>query len=242
MREEQIYNPVAGINRMMADMEDFLNPIVAHLHPMFRVASNINIGLVIVVFAVLLFYMVFVRRHSVMSKLREPSNYFAACALLIIYAFFTETPVKIGPELSLNFGLIVMPLAAKLFGPIIAGAFGIIQYATSFVMHQGESFNLSAMLVAGISGMLYGWVIYARRTSYIRCLWAKLMVNVVCNILLVPMAQGTGAIKEIANSITQSIVSNIIMAPIQALLIFVALIIMKKIRKDLSRVSWGLDR
>ena len=242
MSEEHIYNPVTGINRMMADIEKFLNPIVADLHPLFRVASIINISLVILVFAALLFYMVFIRQHSVLNKLRDPSNYFAAGALLIIYAFFTETPIKIGPELSLNFGLVVMPLAAKLFGPIIAGAFGIIQYATSFVMHQGEAFNLSAMLVAGIGGMLYGWIIYARRTRYIRCLWAKLVVNVVCNIILVPMVQGGATATEIVSFITQSIVTNVIMAPIQALLIFVALLIMKKIRENLSQVSWGLDR
>ncbi len=242
MSEELFYNPVTGINRMMDDIQSFLNPVIFDLHPLLRVLSTINIGLVIVVFAALMLYMRFVRHHRIMNKLSEPSNYFTAFFLLIIYAFLTETPIRIGPQTSLNLGLVVMPLAAKLFGPIIAGAFGVIQYATSFIMHPGEMFNLSAMLVAGISGIIYGWIIYARRTSYFRCLFAKLLVNIVCNIILVPMVSGESLTAETVAFITKSISGNILLAPIQALVIYLALIIMKKIRRELSQISWGLCR
>lgn len=240
MNEEQIYNPVAGFNRMIEDIEDFLNPLIFKLHPVFRIMSIMNIFVVILVFAAMLFYMVYVRKHRVAKKLKRSTNYFAAGILLLIYAILTETPLKIGPAISLNFGLVIMPLAAKLFGPVLTGAFGILQYATSFVMHSGEAFSLSSMLVAGISGMIYGWFIYSRRTKYMRCFWAKLTVNMVCNILLVPMVQGETMTTELADAITMNIVSNIFLVPVQALIIFASLLLMKKIRKMLSEVSWGL--
>ncbi len=239
MIEEQIYNPVAVINSMLIDIKAMLNPVVFKLHPVLRVMSIINDRLVIAVFFALLFYMVYVRRHRIKRKLKKPSNYFAAIVLLIIYAILTEIPMKIGPGLELNFGLIVMPLAAKLFGPVLAAAFGIIQYVTSFLMHPGETFDLSAMLIAGISGMLYGWVIYAHRTRYIRCLKAKLMVNIVSNILLVPMVRGDVMTNQIADAISQTVVFNVVFAPIQALVIFAALIIMRKVKKELRQISWG---
>jgi len=105
-------------------------------------------------------------------------------------------------------------------------------------MHTGEEFNLSAMLVAGISGMLYGWIIYAHRTTYTRCLWAKMLVNVVCNIVLVPLIITETVTTEMVDSITLTIVSNICLAPLQALLIYIALRITKKIKRELRHLSW----
>jgi len=238
MTEEQIYNPFSAINRIITDIEEALNPIVFKMQYLLKFISYINIELVVCVFAALIFYMFFVRHHHVKRKLRKPKNYFIAVLLLVIYAVFTELPIKIGPEFSVNFGLVVMPIAAKLFGPILAGAFGIIQYATSFIMHTGEEFNLSAMLVAGISGMLYGWIIYAHRTTYTRCLWAKMLVNVVCNIVLVPLIITETVTTEMVDSITLTIVSNICLAPLQALLIYIALRITKKIKRELRHLSW----
>jgi len=242
MVEEQIYNPVEGINRMIADIESFINPIVFRFHPLLRLLSIINIFLVILAFGLMLAYLIFVRRHHIARKLKNPSNYFAAAFLLLLYMLLTETPLRIGPDISLNFGMVVMPMAAKLFGPILAGGFGIVQYGASFIMHSGEAFSLSAMLVAGLSGMIYGRFIYAQRTSYLRCLWSKFLVNIICNVLLVPMVTGNTMTTEIANAITQSIVVNIILAPVQALMIYAALLLQKKVRGVLGEVHWGLDR
>ncbi len=241
MNDEQLYIPSTGIERMVEDIERFLNPIVFHFHPVLRVMSIINIYLVVLAFGAMLFYLLYVRKHSILPKLTRSTNYFAAGALLLLYALLTEAPLVLNSDFKLNFGLIVMPMAAKLFGPVLSGAFGILQYATSFVMHSGEAFHLSSMLVAGLSGMIYGRIIYMRRTTYLRCLVAKLIVNVVCNIILVPMVYGDTMTTEMANGISQSIITNVFLAPVQALAIYCALLIMKKFRKMISEVSWGLD-
>ena len=242
MNNEQIYNPMTGIGRMIEDIESFVNPIVLSSQPLLRIISVVNIYIVAAILIGLLVYMIFVRKHTIVNKLTNPRNYFAAGALLLVYAFLTESPLKLGPGMSLNFGLVVMPMAAKLFGPVLAGAFGILQYATSFVMHSGEAFNLSAMLVAAISGILYGWFIYMRKTSYLRCLWSKLTVNVLCNVVLVPFVTGDVMSEQLVDSITQNIVNNIVLAPVQALAIFVALLILRKIRELIAKVAWGLGK
>lgn len=242
MWEDFKYNIVTGISRMLNDIEGFIAPVTSQLYPILRYLSSINIWVVSVVFVALLFYLLFIRHHHVMNKLRRSANYIAAGILLLMYILVSETPMRIGPVASLNVGLVIMPLAAKLFGPVLAGAFGIIQYAASFVMHQGETFNISAMLVAGISGMLYGRIIYLRKTTYLRCLWAKLLVNVVCNIVLVPMFSAETLTDETLAMVVRSISTNIVLAPAQALLIYVSLILMKKIRKGIQEGSWGFAR
>ncbi len=242
MNGEQIYNPVDGINRMIVDIEGMFGGLVYKLHPVFRLLSIVNIYLVIAVFLGLLAYMIFVRKHTIRTKLNRPTNYFAALILLLLYALLTEAPISLGPDTSFNFGLVVMPLAAKLFGPILTCAFGMLQYGTSFVMHAEEAFNVSALLVAGISGMIYGWIIYANPTSYLRCLKAKILVNIVCNIVLVPMISGKLMTAELASDITHKIVTNILLAPLQAFAIFVALLIMRRIRNVMGEVSWDFAR
>lgn len=242
MNSEQIYNPVVGINRMIADIESVFEKVVFKLHPLLRVMSIANLYIVIAVFVALLAYMIFVRKHTVMNKLRRPTNYFAAAVLLVIYAFLTEAPLRLGPGLNLNFGLVVMPMAAKLFGPILSCVFGMIQYGTSFIMHVGEEFNFASVLVAGISGMLYGWIIYGRRAKYLRCLAAKLIVNVVCNIVLVPLVTGEILTSEMAGAVARTMASNIFFAPVQALAIYIALLIMKKVRRLMGEVSWDFGR
>lgn len=242
MNNEQIYNPITGISRMIEDIESIVNPVVLSSQPLLRVISIVNIYIVAAILIGLLAYMIIIRKHTVVNKLTNPRNYFAAGALLLIYAFLAEAPLKMGPDMSLNFGLVVMPMAAKLFGPVLAGAFGVLQYATSFVMHSGEAFNLSAMLVAAISGILYGWFIYMYKTSYLRCLWAKLTVNVLCNVILVPFVTGDVMSEQLVDSITQNIVNNIVLAPLQALAIFVALLILRKVRELIEEVSWGLGK
>lgn len=242
MNGEQIYNPVDGINRMIVDIEGMFGGLVYKLHPVFRLLSIVNIYLVIAVFLGLLAYMIFVRKHTIRTKLNRPTNYFAALILLLLYALLTEAPISLGPDTSFNFGLVVMPLAAKLFGPILTCAFGMLQYGTSFVMHAEEAFNVSALLVAGISGMIYGWIIYANPTNYLRCLKAKILVNIVCNIVLVPMISGNLMTAELASDITHKIVTNILLAPLQSFAIFVALLIMRKLRYTMDEVSWDFAR
>lgn len=234
MGEEQIYNPVSGIDRMLNDIKSAINPVLFKLHPTMRLLSSVNIYLVSAVFLLLLFYLTAVKKHRVINKLKNPRNYILMGVLLFVYAVLNSRPFRIGTNYELNFSIIAAPIAAKLMGPIVAGIFGIFQYITAFLLHQGETFSASTMILAGISGLIYAMIIYDRRTKYLRCLWAKLTVNIVCNILLVPMVTTDTMTSMLADSITTRMLSNIFLAPFQALIIWLALLGVRKLRKLLS--------
>jgi len=55
MGNEQIYNPVIGFGGLMEDVGKILAPFVFKMQPMLRVLSEINILLVVLTFAALLF-------------------------------------------------------------------------------------------------------------------------------------------------------------------------------------------
>lgn len=234
MVEEQIYNPMEGINRMISDFESVISPMVYHFQPLMRIMSIINIPVVILVFGLILFYLVFKRKHTIREKLGDPKNYYFLGAMLLIYVFLADNPIRLGPTFSISFGLVVMPIVAKKLGPLVAGAFGIIQYAAMFILHSGEAFSITNLLIAAISGMIYGRILYVRPTTYLRCLWAKFAVNMLCNVMLVPMVTVDTMSAELADYITNTIVSNIMLAPIQAVAIFLAIIALKKIKEAMS--------
>ncbi len=238
MSKEKMKSFLQVFLKLTDDMEGFFEPVALKLSPLIDFLSKINLYLVIITFAGLLFYMIFVRQHSVLRKLKKSKNYFLAAFLVLVYAVLTEAPIVLGLDFSLNLGLVILPLAAKIFGPVLAAPYGIILYGTSFVMHSGESFSLTNLFIAGISGILYGWILYQRRTRYLRCLWAKLAVNMICNVLLMPVSYSIASMT--AEAMSQKIVSNLVLVPIQALAIFAAIIVYKKIKKILSEVSWGL--
>jgi len=103
-----------------------------------------------------------------------------------------------------------------------------------FILHSGEAFSITNLLIAAISGMLYGWILYVRPTTYFRVLWAKFAVNMLCNVILVPMLTANVMSTELADFITNTIVSNIMLAPIQAVVIYASIMALKRLKDAMS--------
>ncbi len=240
-----MYNgQVEGAGEMVSNIGDFFSPAINGMKPLIYGLSAINLYLVIGVFLVMLAYLLFVRKHSIMRKLCRSTNYFAALILLGLYLMLTKASLRLGVDSSGNTvaispDFIVMPMAVKLFGPVVGGFFGMIQYGASFML-RNETFNLGFMLVAGISAMIYGRYIYAHKTSYLRCFVTKLFVNIFCNVLLFPFFTIYSSEYALIAA-TNRLATQILFAPAQALAIYISLIILRKLRETLSEVSWGLD-
>ena len=234
MVEAQIYNPMDGINRMVTDFESLINPLVYTFQPLMRTMGLINMPLVIIAFGLILFYLVFKRKHTIKTKLADPKNYYFLGAMLFIYIFLADNPIRLGPTFNISLGLVVMPIVAKKLGPLVAGAFGIVQYASMFILHTDEIFNITNMLIASIGGMLYGWILYMRPTTYLRVLWAEFSVNILCNVILAPLITVDAMSVELANSITSTISSNILLAPLQTAAIYLSIIALKRIKEAMN--------
>ena len=104
MGAEQIYNPMTGINRMISDIENAITPILFRMQPILRITGAINIYLVAAVFLLLVLYMKLRRKHSIIKKLKQPSNYIIVGAMLIAYVFLSVHKIELGPYISLDIG------------------------------------------------------------------------------------------------------------------------------------------
>ncbi len=235
MGTEQIYNPMEGINRMLTDIEDFIEPLLFKYHPVLHLMSKVNIYIVSFIFVALLFYILVVRKHRLVKRLKEPETYIMVIGGLIVFYLLNLNPIRLGPSFSLNFGFVVIPVISKFLGPVVAVIFGLCQYALQFLRYHGQEFSLAQLFIGGISGIVYALFIYDRRTKYLRCLLAKLSVNILCNIVLAPLAISETMTPELAEFISDRIMENVFLAPIQALLIYFALRFSRKIRKHFAK-------
>ncbi len=234
MNDVQFYSFSDGVSRMLSDIENTIQPIIIHLYPILQLTDSAILYITIAVFCALLYYLVCKRKHKLKNKFENFKNFYFAGLLLVLYMFLTEAPLRLGPSISLNFGLIILPIMAKKLGPLVAGIFAVIQYASSFLMHSGEAFSFISLLIASISGMIYGRFLYMQKLTYTRCLCSKLAVNMLCNVILTPSTTPISMSEEFVNTVTHNITLNIVLAPIQALLIYFAIYALKKIEIALS--------
>ena len=86
MGADQIYNPMTGINRMISDIENTITPILFRMQPILRIMGSINTYLVAAVFLLLILYMKLRRKHSIIKKLKQPSNYIIVGAYRICFS------------------------------------------------------------------------------------------------------------------------------------------------------------
>lgn len=228
----QIFNPMEGINRMVADIESFLQPIIFKIHPILHLLSKINLQLIITVFIGLSIYLFVIKKHRIIRRFRDRETYIFSIIGLILFYVLSLSAIPLGPNIKFNFGLVVMPVIAKFFGPTVSLVFGLCQYFVQFLNVNGLEFSLAMMLTGAISGMLYALFLYDRRTKYVRCFLAKLFVNIICNILLVPLATQEAMTTDMAKEIAEHVIENIFLVPFQALAIYIALRLIRKIRRN----------
>ena len=225
---------------------EFIEPAVSGCMPFIRFMSDINIYVVVTVFVLLLLFMLIIRGHSVLEKLMNPRNYFALILMFAIYMFFSKAAsIKLGGGYTLQLSTLILPMAAKLMGPILGGAVGIILFMASYWLQANAvQFSINMIFISGISGMLYGWIFYAYPTRFWRCLVAKLVVTLVCNILIYPLVQsipeGAQYVQYAVDLVSFRLVEGIFMAPVYAVFIYIELIIMRYIRVYLEDSSWSL--
>ena len=72
---EQVYNPMDGIGRMIADVESFLKPIWYAIHPILHLISKWNVLINAIVLLGLLAYVMLIKKHSVVRHFKKWQTY-----------------------------------------------------------------------------------------------------------------------------------------------------------------------
>ena len=145
-------------------------------------------------------------------------------ALRIIIASFY---IPLGENLNVYFGFFVNALGAMIYGPVLALGSGFVCDILEFVLHPSPyGFFFGYTITAMLGSFFYAIFFYRTRISMVKIFCCKLCVNVFVNIGLGAlwnyMLMGKGYLYYLG----RSIIKNIVMIPIETILLILFLQLM----------------
>lgn len=148
-------------------------------------------------------------------------------ALSIILGTFAS--ISVGPYIKIGFSSIPNRIVDCLFGPVVGCMFGGALDLLKFLVKPDGPFFFGFTFDAMLAGFLYGIILYKKPLKWQRVLAAefvnKLIVNCGFNTLWISILYGKGFFVLFP----ARILKNLIMLPIDTVILFFALTLMKQI-------------
>ncbi|MBO5506076.1 MAG: hypothetical protein J5984_06320 [Clostridia bacterium] len=142
----------------------------------------------IVALGVCLFYVIKKRYPIVTDDMNIDYALYAAILLLGIFYLTTYyAKIRISSEFFITFSFLTSVLFARYFSPILSFFFGILQYLMIYLLNP-YIFIPQIALTYGFGCMVYGIFHYNRKVSFMSCIYSKLIVNTVGNLLITSTA------------------------------------------------------
>lgn len=163
----------------------------------------------------------------------------ALTALLIalnLVLDLTGLTIRIPPNLRIGFGFLTNAAVGMLFGPTVGIMTGICTdvlgyFAGNFTMGgYFPGYTLTAML----GGMIYGLWLYKEKVSIMRCIGAKLCVNLFCNIGLNTLWLTMTGGKAWSALLPARVVKNALLLPIEVVLLYFGMQLVLRLTHALS--------
>ena len=120
---------------------------------------------------------------------REFSTIKNLCGISILFALMFICKAFTLPSgfgaLGIGLTYLVFSIIAMIYGPICGLTIGILSDLLGyFVFQSGTPFFLGYTLNAMLSGFMYGLCFYKTKITYAKCLYARIFVNLIVNVVL----------------------------------------------------------
>lgn len=153
-------------------------------------------------------------------------------AALAIVLNFAAT-IQLGPNLRIGFSGIPNRIVEFLFGPVIGCFFGGALDILKFIAKPTGMFFFGFTFNAMLAGVIYGFILYRKPISIKRILVAEILIKVIINCCLntlwLYVLSGNGILADLP----LRIVKNIVMIPIDTIILFFSLTLVNQIYKRL---------
>jgi ECF transporter S component (folate family) len=146
-------------------------------------------------------------------------------ALKVVLGMFT---LNVSPVLKIGFSFLPVAAAGMLFGPLAGGMVGALGDIVSYFISPTGPYFPGFTLNAFLAGFLYGLFLYKKNVTFVRTFCAKASVTVCVSFLLNPLWLSVLYSKAFFVILSARIVTNLILLPIDVLLLFGLLKTMKR--------------
>ncbi|MEE1013556.1 MAG: folate family ECF transporter S component, partial [Clostridia bacterium] len=117
------------------------------------------------------------------------------------------------------------------FGPLVCCMTGMVQDILSYLLNPVGGYIPTYTLCVGISGMIYGLLLYRKPIAFWRVLVAKTLVLVFSNILLNSIALAPTVGSGFVGILPARIIKNLLLLPIQTVVAYLVLKFVKRSRQ-----------
>lgn len=191
-----------------------------------------------IIFILLLVYFIFFDKSKSYLSFTEPVNIVVVLIFIPIYTFLADRNINLD-QLglgSISIHSFILIVLGKLYGPLMTAAFGALEYILSYIASPNNPLMFSMLFIYAIGGLLHGWILYEKKTSFWRCFLSRFITILLCNIFLISFVRAGiyTHLVPISVFIPQTITSNIIQLPIQAVIGYISLLMLREIRKKLE--------
>lgn len=204
-------------------LKSTVKAILTPLNSFFEIFSNFWIGAVLITTVFLCMLTFTLLKFKKNTALKNPRTV-AICSMMIainvILGYFT---LNLSSYLRVGFGFITLPVVAMFFGPAAALISGTLQDLISFILKPTGGYLFTLTLNVGISGMIYGFMLYKKKITFLRVFFTKLLIIVVVNIILNSIGLSATVGSGLIGILPARIIKNIILLPIQSVIVYLLL-------------------
>ena len=153
-------------------------------------------------------------------------------ALGIILKMFASIPF--GP-FTITYAWIPNRIIDFMFGPAVGAVYGGVMDIIKFIMKPTGTFNLGYTAVAVLAGLIFGTILYKKPVSFMRIVFAQSLVKIFINAGLSTYLMAFERGEAFMAIMPVRLVKNLIMIPLDSILLFVVLTALMKVLPRLKK-------
>ena len=153
-------------------------------------------------------------------------------ALSVILGMFAS--IHLGP-FSITYAWIPNRIVDFMFGPVVGAAYGGIMDIIKFIIKPNGSFNLAYTAMAMLAGLVFGAILYKKPVSFMRIVFAQALVKAFINAGMGTYLMAFERGQAFMTLMPVRLVKNLIMIPLDSILLFVILTSIMKVLPRLKK-------
>ena len=153
-------------------------------------------------------------------------------ALGIILKMFASIPF--GP-FTITYAWIPNRIVDFILGPAVGAVYGGVMDIVKFMLKPTGTFNLGYTAVAVLAGLVFGTILYKKPVSFMRIVFAQSLVKIFINAGLSTYLMAFERGEAFMALMPVRLVKNLIMIPLDSILLFVVLTALMKVLPRLKK-------
>lgn len=152
---------------------------------------------------------------SAVGELKNLRRLAFAALTVALSIVISSLYIPVSDNLRIYFKFLVTSVGSAVYGPLAALLVGAVSDTLGFFLHPSGAYFPGYMLSEMLGCLFYALLLYRKRVSVLRLFVAKLLINLLINILLGSLWSAILFSKGFIFYFTQSIVKNLLLLPLE---------------------------